>query len=109
MNPQKLPFNWATVVNVVNRGVESALAYIGFWKMGWWAQMFAVTMMIIAVVVVMMGPLLLAAWRLFRDGDRPGLIGMVFIAASSGTGAIVLMLLFRLAQMVVNRHPGAIL
>ena len=109
MNPQKLKLDWNTVVNVINTGVNKALASIGFWQMSWFAQMFSVSMMMVAVVLILMGPLLVSAWRLFRNGDRPSLLGMLFIAASSVTGGVVLMLLLRLAQNVVNRHPGPIL
>jgi hypothetical protein len=105
----KIALDWNSIVQFINRGVAEVLAYMGFWKMGWWAQMFTVVMMLIAVILVMMGPLIFAAFRLFRDGERPSLVGAVFVLASSATGSLVLLILFRLAQQVANRHPGPIL
>lgn len=105
----KIPLDWSSIVNVVNRGFSAALNTIGFWQMGWWQQIFGVMFVTIAVVVIMMGPLIYSAWRLFRDGDRPSIFGLVFMLASSATGAVLLVLLIRLADQVVNRHPGPIL
>lgn len=109
MKPPKVPLDWNTIVNAVNHGFSSVLASIGFWQMGWWQQIFGVMFVTIAVVVIMMGPLVWSAWRLFRDGDRPSILGVLFMLASTATGAVLVMLLVRLADQVVNRHPGPIL
>jgi uncharacterized membrane protein (DUF2068 family) len=106
----KLPkLDWEAVRQVINTGTMKLLEYVGFWKMNWWGQIFAVVFMIIAVALVMLGPFLLSALRLAKDGERPGIIGLVIMTISAISGCGVLLILVRIAQQVLEKHPGPIL
>lgn len=107
--PKLPPLDWDSVRRVINTGMMKLLEYVGFWQLNWWSQIFAVVFLILGVTLVMLGPFLLSAFRLAKDGERPSFVGFVIMTCSGVSGCMVLLILIRLAQQVLEHHPGPIL
>lgn len=109
MNPNQYWLGWWKVKAAVAGQMDSILAATGFWQLGFWSQIFAVVAVILVSSAICLGPVLFAAARMFRSGDRPGAAGLAAILLSVPCGLVLLPLLGRLMQHVLERHPGPII
>lgn len=109
MNPSQYWLGWYKVKVAVGGQLDKILAATSFWQLGFWAQIFAVVAVILVSSAICLGPFLFTAARLLRNGDRPGPVGIVAVLVSVPCGLVLLPLLGRLMQHVLERHPGPIL
>ena len=100
---------WNRGVVLMGGFLDRVLTASGFWGLSWWAQIFAVVGVVLAGGAVFLGPLLVAAIRFLRSGDRPGLVGIALIVAGMIAAALAMPLLIRLMEHVLDHHPGPVI
>ena len=100
---------WYNVKAAVAGQMDRILAATGFWQLNFWAQVFAVVAVTLVSVAICLGPFILTVARMIKNGDRPGPIGLLAILVSIPCGLVLLPLLGRLMQHVLERHPGPII
>jgi len=105
----KLTALWGRGLAQMGGFLDRVLTASGFWALSWWGQIFAVVFVILVALAVFLGPLILAAFRLFRSGDRPGVAGLLAILAGVVAAAMALPLLINLMEHVLDHHPGPVI
>ena len=100
---------WGKLQGFIFQKLMATLQASGFWSLGWWAQIFAAVAVLFVGGVVCLGPLIFAAFRMFRSGDRPGLVGLVLIIVCAALGSVLMPLLMQVMQRVLDQHHGPVI
>ena len=109
MNTPQPWLGWWKLKALLATQIDHLLAAAGFWQMGYFPQLFVVGLLLGAGGVLCLGPLIVTAFRTMRSGDRPGVPSLVLVVLSVPCAVMLMPLLGRLLQHVLERNPGPII
>lgn len=109
MAPSQSWLGWWKLKAAIAGQVDRLLASAGFWQMSYWAQLGIVFAVIAVALVILLGPFVLSFFRTVRTGDRPSVMNLVLILLSVPCAVVLLPILGRLLQHVLEKNPGPII